>query len=378
MTTFNEILGTKSGDPESTVKQRYKLLSVRVHPDKGGSKALMHLVRHSYDNIVKGKGEHPLAIPAVSFATGGNTAALERELSAVKKERDELSALNQLLKVQLNQARKGSTNTSNSTDYSRKIAQLEGEMVLLKEERNRLQSQKDAAIVEQGKLAGELRRALSENEMLETELERNAGVKMPGAVQWAQKFWLPAMAMSSLVAVLFLGATMVNWSAMTVWFDSEEPEVTPPKVTVVHAKPKSPIAADNEPATEDNTPVMSEALRKPFLQLTNKTGVWSLASYTETERPYIAIRSDNGSYIVNDCSGEFRLYLNEPFKPLRVAANLIYLHQNQHFHVYKIPYGQGSSAESWLQSRKLQINDELFTSEAFRDSRSALLEKCRS
>ncbi|CZF78579.1 hypothetical protein GCE9029_00929 [Grimontia celer] len=373
MTTFNEILGTKSGDPESTVKQRYKLLSVRVHPDKGGSKALMHLVRHSYDNIIKGKGEHPLAIPSVS--SGGNTTALARELAAVKKERDEFSALNQLLKVQLNQSRKGNTGGS-GIDYSRKIAQLEGEMVLLKEERNRLQSQKDAAIVEQGKLAGELRRALSENEMLETELERNSGVKMPGAVQWAQKFWLPAMAMSSLIVVLFLGASMVNWSAMTTWFDSEEPEVTPPTVRVVHAEPKNQTIADNEPTIEEIVPTMEETLRLPFLKLTSKTGVWSLASYTESNRPYISIRSANGSYIVNDCSGEFRLYLNEPLKPLRVAANLIYLHQNQHFHVYRIPYGQGSSADSWLQSRKLEINDELFTSESFRDSRDALLKKC--
>ncbi|PCS22934.1 hypothetical protein BTN49_1492 [Candidatus Enterovibrio escicola] len=57
------------------------------------------------------------------------------------------------------------------------------------------------------------------------------------------------------------------------------------------------------------------------------------------------------------------MYINKHFKPLRVAANLIYLRQNQHFHVDQIPYGQGSSPESWLQSRKLQINKEYFTSE---------------
>ncbi|CZF82014.1 hypothetical protein [Grimontia marina] len=375
MTTFNEILGTKSGDPESTVKQRYKLLSVRVHPDKGGSKALMHLVRHSYDNIVKGKGEHPILIPSVS--TVGNNTALERELAAVKKERDELSALNKLLKVQLSQSRKAS-NSGSGIDYSRKITQLEGEIALLKDERNRLQNQKDAAIGEQGKLAGELRRALSENEVLETELERSSGRKMPGAIQWAQKFWLPAMATSSLVVVLFLGASMLNWSVISAWFNTEEPEVIPPTVRVVHAKPKDQTTTDNVPTIEETEPTMKETLRLPFLKLTTETGVWSLASYTESNGPYISIRSANGSYVVNDCSGEFRLYLNEPFRPLRVAANLIYLHQNQHFHVYKIPYGQGSSAESWLQSRKLQINDEFFTSEAFRESRTALLKKCNS
>ncbi|WP_223824273.1 hypothetical protein [Candidatus Enterovibrio escicola] len=101
----------------------------------------------------------------------------------------------------------------------------------------------------------------------------------------------------------------------------------------------------------------------PFLRSTNKAGILLLGSYTVSNKPYISIRSDKGSYIVNACAGKFTLYINKHFKPLRVAANLIYLRQNQHFHVYQIPYGQGSSPESWLQSRKLQINKEYFTSE---------------
>ncbi|WP_394213020.1 hypothetical protein [Enterovibrio calviensis] len=380
MTTFNELLGTKPGDAESTVKQRYKLLSTRVHPDKGGSKALMQLVRHAYDNTIKGRGENALSLPAsASFSDGG---ALERELLKTKKERDELAALNQLLKVQLSQAQKGksvgaNTSSASGADFSRKIAQLEGELVLLKEERNRLSNQKDSAIAEQHKLAGELRRALSDNEVMETELDRKSGVKTPGLLLWAQKFWLPAMAMSSLVVVVALGMKMLDWSFVTGWLDDTSPEVAPPRVRVVHAKPSEKevqkIERDAQEAQDDNTSTSS----LPFLKLTQKTGVWSLASYTESDKPYIAIRSDNGSYIVNDCTGDFRLYLNEPLKPLRVAANLIYQHQNQHFHVYKIPYGQGSSPESWLQSRKLEINEELFTSKSFRTSRVALVNQCQ-
>lgn len=375
MTTFNDILGTQRGDSEATVKQRYKLLSIRVHPDKGGSKALMHLVRHSYDNVTKGKGDHSLTLPKA--ITDSDHGPLKRELAAVKKERDELSALNQLLKTQLAQARKENS-LSSGIDYSRKVAQLEGEMVLLKEERNRLKAQKEAAIAEQGKLAGELRKALSEAEFWETELERQSGVKMPGVIYWAQKFWLPAMAMSSLVIVLALGASMVDWTLLTGWFNKQEATTVLPPVRVVHARPDIEEETTKAPAEQDYIPLVQENTRLPFLQLTSQIGIWSLASYTESDKPYIAIRSVNGSYVVNDCSGEFKLYLNEPFKPLRVAANLIYSHQNQHFYVYKIPYGQGSSAQSWLQSRKLEINDEFFTSEAFRDSRNALLEKCRN
>ncbi|STO57637.1 J domain-containing protein [Grimontia hollisae] len=375
MTTFNEILGTQSGDSEATVKQRYKLLSIRVHPDKGGSKALMHLVRHSYENVIKGKGDHSLAIPKAS--SGPHKGGLERELAAVKKDRDELSALNQLLKAQLAQSKKENS-SPNRIDYSRKVAQLEGEMVLLKEERNRFKAQKECAVAEQGKLAGELRNALSEAELLEAKLERQSGIKMPGMIDWAQKFWLPAMAMSSLVIVLALGSSMVDWAALTGWFKEPETVTVPPSVRVIHARPAIENVIKKVPSEQDSLPIVTENKRLPFLQLTNQTGIWSLDSYTESDKPYIAIRSANGSYVVNDCSGEFKLYLNEPLKPLRVAANLIYLHQNQHFHVYKIPYGQGASAQSWHQSRKLEINDEFFTSEAFRDSYNALLEKCRN
>ncbi|MGF1767181.1 hypothetical protein L4D06_07320 [Enterovibrio makurazakiensis] len=380
MTTFNELLGTKPGDTESTVKQRYKLLSTRVHPDKGGSKALMQLVRHAYDNIVKGRGESALSIPASVSASGASSLALERELLRAKKERDEFEALNQLLKVQLTQARKGQgigVNTNANADFSRKVAQLEGELVLLKEERNRLALQKESAIAEQNKLAGELRRALSDNEVMETELDRKSGMKMPGLLIWAQKFWLPAMAMSSLVIVLVLSVKMLDWSFVTGWFDETPPEAAAPIVRVVHAKPSEEQVALAVSNVLDAVQTETETQALPFLKLTQKTGIWSLASYTESNKPYIAIRSDNGSYIVNDCSGDFSLYLNEPYKPLRVAANLIYQHQNQHFHVYRIPYGQGSSAKSWIQSRKLKINEEFFTSKSFKSSRLELLDQCQ-
>ncbi|WP_028024140.1 hypothetical protein [Enterovibrio calviensis] len=380
MTTFNELLGTKPGDTESTVKQRYKLLSTRVHPDKGGSKALMQLVRHAYDNIVKGRGESALSVPAAASAGGANSLALERELSRVKKDRDELEALNQLLKVQLSQAQKGQSigaNINASADFSRKVAQLEGELVLLKEERNRLAHQKESAIAEQNKLAGELRRALSDNEVMETELDRKSGLKMPGLLIWAQKFWLPAMAMSSLVIVVALSVKMIDWSFVTVWFDEKPPEAAAPVVRVVHAKPSEKVLPLAESDAMDTEMTEDETRALPFLKLTQQTGIWSLASYTESNQPYIAIRSDNGSYIVNDCSGDFRLYLNKPYKPLRVAANLIYQHQNQHFHVYRIPYGQGSSPKSWTQSRKLKINEEYFTSQAFTSSRVELLDQCQ-
>ena len=57
MTTFNEILGTtKSSDPQE-VKKRYKLLSSKCHPDKGGSNGLFRLVKLAFDMVNKGFGD---------------------------------------------------------------------------------------------------------------------------------------------------------------------------------------------------------------------------------------------------------------------------------------------------------------------------------
>ncbi|MGF1705381.1 hypothetical protein [Enterovibrio baiacu] len=377
MTTFNDLLGTSPNTPAATVKQRYKLLSARVHPDKGGSPALMHLVRHAYENVAKGKGQNLLTIPASASVREGGT--FESELNKLRKEKEELSALNQLLKGQLAQAKKGTTSREGpikNTELLRKISLLEGEIVLLKDERSRLMPQKDAAIAEQQKLAAELRRVLSENEVLETELDRTSGVKSPGLMPWASKFWLPAVIVSLSFAVVIFGAKQVNWPAFTLWFDDVPSEPKAPTVRVIYANDET---NDQQEAVIEPVDAQQKALSNeplPFLQLTNKPGVWSLSSFTVSEEPYIAIRSDRGSYVVSDCSGGFNLYLNKPYKPLRVPANLIYLHQNQHFHVYDIPYGQGSSSESWMQSRKLQINDEYFTSNEFKTSAMALLEKC--
>ncbi|WP_332308887.1 hypothetical protein [Enterovibrio coralii] len=187
MTTFNELLGTKSGDSDTVIKQRYKLLSHRVHPDKGGSKALMQLVRHAYENVSKGKGDGFLTPPAsVSMGNGGVSDA---EVQKIRRERDELHALNQLLKAQLAQAKSGMKTQSggDSTGFQRKIAQLEGEIVLLKDERNRLKAQKDEAVSEQNKLAGDLRRALSENEVLETDLHNAPSIQLASITSWLSR-----------------------------------------------------------------------------------------------------------------------------------------------------------------------------------------------
>lgn len=371
MTTFNEILGTTAKDLQATVKQRYKLLCNRVHPDKGGSKALMQLVCHAYENISKGKGECALTLaPAMPDK---EKERLNKELTAAQKERDALFGLNKQLSAQL--AKKTPPSPNLNADYGRKIALLEGEILLLKEDRHRINGQKDAAMAEQYKLATELRKALTENEIVETDSNHKLSANFFNTRLRNYAPLYSVLGLFLLSGIVFFTATAIDWDDVSAMFKAKQVE-KPPKVRVVHAPQREQKAEKVVTEVKNDEQDQDNRHLQPFLQLSNDSGIWSLAAYQGTAKPYIAIRSDNGSYVVNDCSGSFTFYLNQSYKPLRVAANLIYSHQNQQFHVYKIPYGQGSSPHSWLQSRKLQINDDYFTSEKFGVSRAALAEHC--
>lgn len=371
--TSHELLGTLSSYPPEKIKQQYKLLCLRVHPDKGGSKALMQLVCYAYDNIIKGKGDHLLSL-ASSFDIKDKTR-LEKALLQLKRENDKLTKENQQLKTQ-NEQKNGRRNSTNSEDL-RKISLLESEIALLKEERSRLIGQKESAFFEQNKLINELRKSLSEKEMLETELNQKVNYHIPPFF-YKIKRQSKLILSSCLIAVIALfGLHSIHWDHVSSFFKSrEDSSLTPAKIRVVHPPLTQTQQDEIKDIVDNSTQNYQQDKHEPFLQLTDNSGIWHLANYTETGLPYIAIRSENGSYIVHDCSGQFRLYLNQNHKPLRVAANLIYSHKNQYFHVYKIPYGQGSSPESWLQMRKLQINNELFTSEQFSNTREILFERC--
>lgn len=369
MTTFNDILGTTPSDPNARVKQRYKSLCIRVHPDKGGSKALMQLVCNAYENISKGKGDSAILLSLGMFEK--ETALRDQDLKKARKERDELFAANQQLKAKLSQQ-----SPANSTaDSERKIALLEAEVRLLKEDRRRSINQKGAAIAEKHKLASQLRKALSENEILETEVNEKSGVSLSMTWLRLKPHLLVAFSLFFVFGVAMLSARSIDWGNIPAIFNSKEKKIVP-KARVVYANNTQEQIPDIKSVIEREIKVKDSGILQPFLELIEHSGVWSLASYQGTNQPYIAIRSDKGSYVVNDCSGAFTFYLNQTYKPLRVAANLIYSHQNQQFHVYKIPYGQGASPHSWLQSRKLQINDDYFTSEQFGFSRAALVQHC--
>ncbi|CAH1557932.1 DnaJ domain-containing protein [Vibrio rotiferianus] len=60
MTTHHSLLGIDSTSTTEEIKKRYKYLSSRVHPDKGGSNELFKLVKLAYDQSMNGRGHEPI------------------------------------------------------------------------------------------------------------------------------------------------------------------------------------------------------------------------------------------------------------------------------------------------------------------------------
>nr|WP_269808770.1 hypothetical protein [Enterovibrio nigricans] len=248
---------------------------------------MMQLVRHAYENVAKGKGESLLTIPASASVREGGV--LEQEVHKARRERDELNALNQLLKTQLAhaQAKNKKTPAGNTAEYERKIAMLEGELVLLKDERNRLKAQKEEAKSESIKLAADLRRALSENEVLETELDNTPRLQIAGFGLWIKRAAMPFIVTASLFAIGVYGANNVDWVSVKSWFVTSPPPPPAPALKVVHAVKKAQEA--DVKVEQENVQVSDvfDAEKMPFIQLTNVSGSWSLAAYTESERPIL-------------------------------------------------------------------------------------------
>ncbi|WP_439437875.1 DnaJ domain-containing protein [Salinivibrio costicola] len=95
MTTWNELLGVNAGETAAQVKQRYKRLSSRVHPDKGGSTGLMQLVSEAYQAVKSGKGDDSAL---GQTQNEGSQAALRSQIARLQKELAVLQEENRTLK----------------------------------------------------------------------------------------------------------------------------------------------------------------------------------------------------------------------------------------------------------------------------------------
>ncbi|MGY5453394.1 J domain-containing protein [Agarivorans sp. MS3-6] len=78
MTTHFQLFALDDNATQQQIKTRYKQLLVRCHPDKGGSSALVVLIRNSYQHLMSGQG-----LQAANFDNNIATAAEVRSLKKV-------------------------------------------------------------------------------------------------------------------------------------------------------------------------------------------------------------------------------------------------------------------------------------------------------
>jgi hypothetical protein len=61
----HDILGTNESWSQKAIRRQFKLLSLKIHPDKSGTSELFKIVHIAYKNIISGKGnEHFVYLPS--------------------------------------------------------------------------------------------------------------------------------------------------------------------------------------------------------------------------------------------------------------------------------------------------------------------------
>jgi hypothetical protein len=61
-----------------------------------------------------------------------------------------------------------------------------------------------------------------------------------------------------------------------------------------------------------------------------------------------------------------------------LSANMIFDRKERHFIVYDIPYGKGSSAANWSDSKSVLLNEEYFSNTGFSEAFARLNNACVS
>ncbi len=376
MTSFHDILGTDDKTGSADVKRRYKLLSSRLHPDKGGSKALMQMIVQAYEKVSAGKG-HDEAVRTIQLkdpSAESNNAKLkhlEREFVALKK-------LNEQLNQQLKEEQE--KNRSSNEESERYTNAVEDELKWLRRENRRLNSQLEEArrkvsentraIVPSSGSASSLGASVSMDDLapkVQNQLKALGGFNI-------RRYGLVLM-MPAIIAGLLFTLGKEPWLALLAMF--EEPKEKPEAVvTILDTNPvdATASAALSEKQVLNVAPVKPKP--KPRIKLESLSGLWQLRFFENNRMPYISVRSEKGSYVVKSCNTGFQYYRNSNLRSGRLSANLIFDRQDRHFMIYNIPYGNGSFAANWSESKSLLINKEYFPNEGFAEAYYQLQQAC--
>lgn len=365
MTSFHDILGTDSKTPSADVKRRYKLLSSRLHPDKGGSKAIMQLLVQAYEKIGQGKG-HEEAVRTI-YTKNGTSEADKQKFQQLERDCQALKRINEELDRQLKLEQQKSQLLSKESE--RYMSASEDELKWLRRENKRLNSQLEEA---RRKLSDTNRTVTTVPPRMKAESSPSplseispkviSQIKALGHFNF-RRFGLMLM-MPLVIAGLLFTLGKEPLLAMMALFEEPQPEPEV-KVTIINSNPADNLQLQSQPAVMSVSAAPAKPVPVPRIQLERAVGVWQLRYFEENNRPYIAVRSEKGSYIVRGCDARFQYYRNSNLRSGRMAANLIFDRKERHFLVYNIPYGNGSFAGNWAESKSLLINGEYFPNEGF-------------
>lgn len=323
MTTYHELLGTTEYSTTSDIKKRYKLLSHRLHPDKSGSVILMQLISHAYNEILCGNGNNLCKLTNVNH---------EKILLAKK--------------------------------YAQKLKQ-ELELQQIKN-------------VELEKQVLELRKKLdhqsSENkrltETLESEQRKNiVSTVIPYENKMRKKryriikYGLFISSVAFNIGLAVAAITLLNSNDTESVISKRENRLIEP-----------PVVAQKVVSEELIPPKQELTTHRP-IELTRVVGEWTLFQPID-QPPYIAIRNQAGSYIVQRCDLHFYYYANMTQQRTSLPANLRFMHQQQNFLVYSIDYGIGAERDHWVNSQSIKINREYFSNKSFLNSNEVLQQYC--
>ncbi|PSV32946.1 MULTISPECIES: DnaJ domain-containing protein [unclassified Photobacterium] len=323
MTTYHELLGTTEDFTRSDIKKRYKLLSHRLHPDKSGSVILMQLISHAYNEVLCGNGNRHCELTHINH----------EKILLTKK-------------------------------YAEKVKQ---ELALQKRKNVELEQQ----VLE---LRKKLEHQSCENKRLTETLEKKQRKKIVSTVlpyenkTWEKRYRIIkyGLVISSVVLNVGLAVAAITLTKSNVVdrviFKREnrliEPSLVPQKVAVEELISPKPELTTHRP-----------------IELTQIVGEWTLFQPTD-QPPYIAIRNQVGSYIVQRCDRHFYYYVNMTQQRTALPANLRFMYQQQNFLVYNIAYGIGSERDHWVNSQSIKINREYFSNTSFLNTNKILQQRC--
>ncbi|MBY5947879.1 J domain-containing protein [Photobacterium rosenbergii] len=379
MTTYFDILGVKKNTPLADVKRRYKLLSSRCHPDKGGSKSIMQMLSQAYEKVMTGHG-HEEAVHVVYLKSNEQTAIWKKKCQQLEEQFTDLKQRNDELERKLTAAREELKQKTTPSDDEKNYKQMmEEDMQALRRENRRLQSKVDSLRLEKRSDSREITKSELPGQLVAASQKLTPVVASQIKAIGRSRYWARLAVLAIPVALVWIAMGPGKEPLMNVWNSLNPPpqKVNKPSMRLLHHGPSVNEEDENMKTALAESPESVEKKVVPVIQLSNEVGIWQLMKFANTANYYISVRSEKGSYVIKSCNGDFQYYKNTLQRSGRMAANLIYARDERHFEIYDIPYGNGSFAHNWAKSKSLLINNEYFPNKNFAASYSNLQQHCQ-